>query len=310
MEKYSAKGLTSTLKKISASDGKSPLDKALSAATADLQPLAGKSAIIILSDGMEMPNAAVTAAAQSIKNTFGDKLCLYTVHIGNDVEGATLLSQVASTGSCGFRTNADSLSSPKGMAEFVEAVFLEKAEKIMLDSDDDGVNDDKDKCPNTPKGVAVDANGCPLDSDGDGVFDYLDKCPDTPAGMQVDNTGCPLSITKPLSIDLLVEFDFDKSDIRPIYHNHLKAVAEFLKANPKTRLLLEGHTDWEGTPAYNLGLSERRANSVKNYLVTTFGLERTRLATKGYGETQPVSTNDSEEGRQRNRRVIAKFYNF
>ena len=68
---------------------------------------------------------------------------------------------------------------------------------VVLDSDNDGVPDNLDKCPGTPAGVAVDKDGCPLDSDNDGVPDYLDKCPGTPAGVKVDKDGCPPPVVCP-----------------------------------------------------------------------------------------------------------------
>jgi len=74
--------------------------------------------------------------------------------------------------------------------------YVGKKAKPILDSDGDGINDNIDKCPNTPVGVKVDSNGCPLDSDKDGVYDYLDKCPNTPVGVKVDSNGCPLDSDK------------------------------------------------------------------------------------------------------------------
>ncbi|MGE5809093.1 MAG: thrombospondin type 3 repeat-containing protein, partial [Nitrospirota bacterium] len=88
-----------------------------------------------------------------------------------------------------------------------------------LDSDGDGVPDYMDKCPDTPKGVAVDKDGCPLDSDGDGVPDYMDKCPDTPKGVKVDASGCPVKLTEKVSINLAIEFDSGKADIKPQYED-------------------------------------------------------------------------------------------
>jgi OOP family OmpA-OmpF porin len=81
-----------------------------------------------------------------------------------------------------------------------------------IDSDNDGIADYRDKCPNTPRGVKVDAKGCPLDSDGDGVADYLDKCPGTPKGVKVDETGCfACKDLEELNLESIVKFDFDKS---------------------------------------------------------------------------------------------------
>jgi len=169
------------------------------------------------------------------------------------------------------------------------------------DTDGDGVIDKLDQCPDTPAGVKVDEVGCPLDSDKDGVYDYLDKCPDTPIELKVDKDGCPMKVT----INLNVLFDFDKSDIKPKYHNEIKRVADYMNAYPWEKATLEGHTDSKGTDAYNQKLSQRRVDAVQKYLVEKFGISADRLKAVGYGESKPIATNDTDEGRQLNRRVQA-----
>ncbi|AJE02261.1 outer membrane beta-barrel domain-containing protein [Geobacter pickeringii] len=169
------------------------------------------------------------------------------------------------------------------------------------DSDGDGVPDYLDKCPDTPKGVAVDKDGCPKDSDGDGVPDYLDKCPDTPRGLKVDKDGCPEKV----SIDLKIEFDTDKAVVKAKYNDEIKRVADFMTQYPETKAVIEGHTDNKGSAAYNLKLSERRAAAVRAYLIEKFGIDASRVAAKGYGLTKPIADNATEAGRQKNRRVIA-----
>ena len=173
------------------------------------------------------------------------------------------------------------------------------------DSDHDGVPDNTDKCPNTPAGVKVDANGCPLalDSDGDGVLDSLDKCPDTPKGTPVDKEGCPLP--KKVSISLAIEFDTGKAVIHPQYDEQIKKVAEFMTTYPGTTAVIEGHTDNVGKEASNLRLSTRRAESVRTYLIGKFGIAPQRLVAKGFGSSQPVADNATPEGRQKNRRTTA-----
>lgn len=171
------------------------------------------------------------------------------------------------------------------------------ADGCPVDSDGDGVPDYLDKCPDTPRGVAVDANGCPLDSDGDGVYDYLDKCPGTPRGVVVDEKGCPVSFT------LQIEFDFDKADVRPMYHGKLQEAADFINKYPANQILVAGHTDSKGTDAYNQKLSQRRAENVRKYLVNKFGINANKLVARGYGESQPIASNDTDAGRQQNRRV-------
>lgn len=166
------------------------------------------------------------------------------------------------------------------------------------DSDGDGVTDDLDKCPGTPKGVKVDANGCPLDSDGDGVFDYMDKCPGTPKGRIVDADGCELKLT------LLINFDFDKSDLKPEFKPELDKAAAFIRENSQVPyILLAGHTDNIGEDDYNQKLSQQRAEAVRQALINDYGIDAGKLVARGYGEAQPVADNATEEGRYQNRRV-------
>jgi OOP family OmpA-OmpF porin len=110
-----------------------------------------------------------------------------------------------------------------------------------------------------------------------------------------------------VSITLHVEFDFDKDSVRPEYHSDIMKVANFLKAYPKATAVLEGHTDAYGTDEYNLNLSKKRADSIKKYLVDKFGISASRISTRGFGESQPVASNKTKEGRQQNRRVVANI---
>jgi len=176
-----------------------------------------------------------------------------------------------------------------------------------LDSDGDGVPDYLDKCPDTPKGVKVDKDGCPLDSDGDGVPDYLDKCPDTPKGVKVDKDGCPIpqKAVEKVSIALAVQFDTGKADIKPQYREQIKKVGDFMKTYPETTAVIEGHTDNVGREESNLRLSTKRAESVRTYLIENFGIAANRLTARGYGSSRPVADNATPEGRQKNRRIEA-----
>lgn len=175
------------------------------------------------------------------------------------------------------------------------------------DSDGDGVVDSKDRCPGTPKGVTVNSSGCPLDTDGDGVYDYLDKCPGTPKDLKVDANGCPILLKKTAAIDLDIQFDTNKDEIKAQYHGRLKEVAEFMTAYPETKAVIEGHTDSVGSAAYNQKLSQRRAESVRNYLIQNFNISPNRLTAKGFGEERPVASNDTDGGRRKNRRIQAVF---
>jgi outer membrane protein OmpA-like peptidoglycan-associated protein len=100
-----------------------------------------------------------------------------------------------------------------------------------------------------------------------------------------------------------VYFDFNKATIKPESRPALEDAAKILKENPDIRVEIQGHTDSKGSDEYNQNLSERRAQSVVNYLVTQLGIDRTRLVARGYGEGMPIATNDTDEGRALNRRV-------
>lgn len=165
------------------------------------------------------------------------------------------------------------------------------------DSDRDGVLDSADKCPNTPAGARVDVNGCELDGDHDGVVDRLDKCPTTPAGDKVDAVGCGLSIA------LEVQFDTNSANIKPESYAELNRFVQFFADVPSAMGVLEGHTDNVGKDAYNLKLSQRRADSVQAYVIAK-GVDASRIEAKGYGETRPVADNTTVEGRAANRRVL------
>jgi len=174
-----------------------------------------------------------------------------------------------------------------------------------LDSDGDGVPDYMDDCPDTPQGYIVDSRGCPKDSDGDGVPDSLDDCPNTPKGVPVWNNGCP----KPLFPDgadwaILkgVNFGFNSVKVTPNARRILDGVAASMKLAPDNRFEIGGHTDSVGVEDYNVDLSRRRAEAVREYLVSK-GIEPGRLEVRGYGASDPVASNDTEEGRSLNRRV-------
>ena len=169
------------------------------------------------------------------------------------------------------------------------------------DSDGDGVKDCIDKCPNTPKGCKVDKNGCPIDSDGDGVPDCLDKCKGTPKNTKVDENGCP-PVGEELLILTGINFAFDSAKLDKPSETIIDRAVQNLNRNPQMSVLIEGHTDNIGPEDYNMGLSVRRAQAVKDYMISQ-GVAKERLSVKGFGESQPLVTNDTKEGRAQNRRV-------
>jgi OOP family OmpA-OmpF porin len=271
MEKFSSKNLADKFKKITEPGGTTPLFSALDTARADLKGLPGKmSAVIIISDGLETDGNAA-AAAKALNAAYGDTICFYTILVGNSPVGEALLKEIAKIGGCGFASKADELMTSAGMAAFVEKVFLNKkpapaapAVKQRVDSDGDGVYDEDDKCPGTPKGARVNAQGC-------WVLSH-------------------------------VLFDFDKAEIKPMAYPLLDEVVAIFGKNPGMKVDLQGHCDNIGTPEYNLGLSLKRANAVKKYLVSK-GVAENRLTTQGFGFSKPVAPNTTKEERSLNRRV-------
>ena len=205
-----------------------------------------------------------------------------------------------------------------------------------IDSDHDGVPDYLDKCENTLPGLKVDSTGCPIDSDRDGVPDYLDKCPNTPAGTTVDQTGCPAKagtkeqketkeipkkeepkttenprIIPPKEISSIVlymdtYFDSGKDKLLPKAYTILDILVNTIKAYPDSKWLIHGYTDSTGAAQRNLEISKKAARTVADYLVSK-GVNAAQLEVAGYGENNPVFSNDFPDGRALNRRVEIKY---
>ncbi|MBF0370841.1 MAG: OmpA family protein [Magnetococcales bacterium] len=168
---------------------------------------------------------------------------------------------------------------------------------INTDTDGDGVIDLYDRCPDTPPGTTVNPNdGCraKIDSDGDGVYDEDDICPNTPAGATVNQVGCWVVEN--------IQFDFNEATIKSEARTSLNQVADILHKSSGLHVEVQGHTDILGDEEYNLHLSQRRADSVRNYLIGQ-GVSSDRLSARGYGFHRPVASNSTKEGRAINRRV-------
>jgi len=179
------------------------------------------------------------------------------------------------------------------------------------DNDEDGIHDAADGCPDEPEdrdGYA-DSDGCPdPDNDGDGVLDLADRCPDTPAGSLVDANGCiesqqesPVQIAERQTLDV-VEFTNGSARLTDASYPALQQVARLLLANPDVRIEVRGHTDSHGAAEANRDLSHRRAMAVRDALIQ-FGVSPSRITAVGFGEANPIDTNNTPEGRARNRRI-------
>ena len=223
-------------------------------------------------------------------------------------------------------------NTPYEAAGYVDSVGCE------LDSDGDGVPDWRDICPNTPPEAysSVDISGCPKDSDGDGVPDYQDECPDTPEGARgyVDDRGCELDTdgdgipdwkdecptvkgpkynkgcpeVKREIRNLLkkamqgIQFETGKAVIKKASFPLMDKIAQSFIDNPDFVIEVQGHTDNVGKPAMNKRLSQKRAESVRNYLIKA-GVDAKRMTAVGYGQEKPIADNKTAAGRKENRRV-------
>ena len=201
---------------------------------------------------------------------------------------------------------------------------------IDNDSDNDRVPDSRDECPNTPAGAPVGPTGCSLDADMDGVQTGQDRCPGTRPGAKVDVYGCELKDDDndgvPNNADRCpnprtgVDVDTFGCEIREVIslpgvnfqsgsdllvagaENLVKQAANTLIENPRWDIEVAGHTDSVGDEIDNQGLSDRRAKTVYDFLVK-YGVSEDRLSFRGYGESQPIASNDTSGGRAINRRV-------
>lgn len=138
-----------------------------------------------------------------------------------------------------------------------------------------------------------------VDDDGDGVINERDKCPNTLRGAKVDGNGCVVEQTMTIRD---ITFEFNSARLTANAQRLMENVVSFLRADPNVHLSISGHTDNKGSDSYNLKLSRARANEVRDYLIG-YGIDGSRLEAAGYGESRPVASNDTDAGRELNRRV-------
>ena len=153
-----------------------------------------------------------------------------------------------------------------------------------------------------PKATIPVAPKAEKDSDGDGVYDNSDACPNTPRGVKVDKNGCPVSYTFEN-----IEFDFNKAVIKDSYMDRIHNISGIMTKYGAYKAVVTGHTDSIGSEAYNLKLSKKRAEAVKAAIVKSGHIDPMRIKTVGKGESEPIATNKTREGRAKNRRVEINF---
>ncbi|MGB0941709.1 MAG: OmpA family protein [Marinomonas sp.] len=146
------------------------------------------------------------------------------------------------------------------------------------------------------------------DTDKDGVIDIRDRCNNTLYGAKVDNYGCSKTSTKLLSVELKVLFDTGKHEVKPAFYGELRRLASFLRKNPASAVVIEGHTDNVGSAQSNQALSQRRASAIADVLTSKFRIAKHRVESKGFGETTPITSNETDLGREANRRVVAEVF--
>ncbi|MCP5005973.1 MAG: OmpA family protein [Planctomycetes bacterium] len=284
---YSRSGMEQALRGITSPGGHSPAGLAIGSASEIVGYTEGKNAVILISDGEKLKDDPLMKV-KALKNRYGERTCFYTIWVGSKTEGKVFMEKLAAEMGCGLSMTADDVATNETMTAFVREVFLAR------DSDGDGVPDGSDKCPGTPSGFPVDAEGCAVDSDGDGVSDGADACPDTPGGAIVDNRGC--------WVVRGVKFEYKKWNVKPEFNSNLNNIIKILRSNPGLKIMVEGHTDNIGSQKYNLVLSEKRAQAIKDYLVEN-GVGQSRISVTGYGLSRPIADNFTKEGRALNRRA-------
>lgn len=146
-----------------------------------------------------------------------------------------------------------------------------------------------------------------IDTDGDGINDDKDKCPGSAAGVKVNAYGC--AEKEKATVRINVEFLTGKADVQPQYESEIEKLGAFMKEFPETKVEIAGHTDNTGSVKTNNAMSKKRAQAIADVLVSKYGIDKKRLTVKGYGPSKPVADNSTEEGRKTNRRVEAEISN-
>jgi OOP family OmpA-OmpF porin len=241
----------------------------------------GRAAIVLISDGLATDyvgrsgaDERTLEAARALAAGRSGKTCFHTIQTGDDAAGTALMSALASVSSCGSFRMASSLGSAAALEQFARQVYLGGA-----------------PAPAPKPGT----KGAGMDSDLDGVMDSVDACPNTLKAARVDARGCWTLGG--------VLFETNSATLAAGAAAKFKQDLAVLRANPSTRIRIDGYTDSDGSEAYNRALSERRAAAVRDYFVDEGGLDADRFEIRGFGEANPIAPNDSAANKRRNRRV-------
>ncbi len=237
----------------------------------------GRSVFVVFTDGVPtrygkfIGTEQTFESAQRLAARHGGEVCFHTVRLGSDPRGEGLLADIAALSDCGSFRHIDDIDGSEALYAFQQQIYngpppppAPPRVRRMTDLDGDGVDDRFDRCAKTPRGAVVDERGCWV------LEDYV--------------------------------FDTDSARIRAEHLARLEAVVDVLSDNASLRVRLDGHTDDTGTAQYNFSLAQRRATSVRDQLVAG-GIAPARLEVRGFGPSRPIDTNDTPEGRRRNRRV-------
>ncbi|AEF54202.1 OmpA family protein [Marinomonas posidonica] len=145
------------------------------------------------------------------------------------------------------------------------------------------------------------------DSDRDGVINPRDLCPNTPSGSAIDNQGCALTNTVHYNVRFQAQFDTNQYQLNDHFHSQLATLADTLNKHPDSLIYIEGHTDSQGSPRYNLLLSKKRADALADLLITRFQIAPKRIIPLGYGQQRPIVADATSASNHQNRRVIARI---
>lgn len=261
----------------------------------------------------ETPKGAVVDAGGCPLDTDGDK-----VFDGLDKCASTPAGAIVDAGGCPLDADADGVYDGIDKCADTAKGILVDAQGCPKDSDGDKVFDGPDQCPDTPRGSVVDASGCPLDTDADGVPDGVDTCPFTQQGIPVNAGGCPVA-QGPLERDLLddwvirlsdLEFVPDSVKLTPRGLARVDSVGALMAQWPMLKFEVGVHSDNLGEDARRQPLSHLRARYVLQQIYSKHpSVNAKNYFYTGYGDTQPIASNKTPQGRAMNRRVEFRLLN-